>query len=99
MSEVSFRWKLNHTRNTLYLFLKHYGPFGKKCVALRFACKDIGIRSALKRPTRYNLGYFLTGLRARLSALGHYLLYLCARRRPGRVFDSKAGLTPAAAQA
>jgi GT2 family glycosyltransferase len=99
MSEVSFRWKLNHTRNTLYLFLKHYGFFGKRCVALRFACKDIGIRSALLRPTRYNLGYFLTGLRGRLSAVGHYLLYLCAGKRPARALDSKARLTPAAAQA
>ncbi len=35
-NERSLRWKLNHTRNTLYLFLKHYGLFGRaawRCVS------------------------------------------------------------------
>jgi GT2 family glycosyltransferase len=76
-NERSLRWKLNHTRNTLYLFLKHYGPFGKRCLALRFAfLQDVGVLSALRRPTRDNLAYFLTGLRGRLSAFGHYARYL-----------------------
>jgi glycosyltransferase involved in cell wall biosynthesis len=76
-NERSLRWKLNHTRNTLYLFLKHYGLFGKRCVALRFAfVQDVGVLSALRRPTRANLAYFLTGLRGRLSAFWHYSRYL-----------------------
>jgi GT2 family glycosyltransferase len=76
-NERSLRWKLNHTRNTLYLFLKHYGLFGKRALALRFTfLQDVGILSALRRPTRANLAYFLTGLRGRCSAYGHYLRYL-----------------------
>jgi GT2 family glycosyltransferase len=75
--ERSLRWKLNHTRNTLYLFLKHYGPFGKRCLALRFALvQDVGVLSALRRPNRANLAYFLTGLHGRISALWHYSRYL-----------------------
>jgi GT2 family glycosyltransferase len=75
--ERSLRWKLNHTRNTLYLFLKHYGLLGKRCLALRFAfVQDVGVLSALRRPTRANLAYFLTGLRGRLSAFLHYSRYL-----------------------
>jgi GT2 family glycosyltransferase len=85
MSEVSLRWKLNHTRNTLYLFLKHYGLFGKKCLALRFAfLRDVGLLSACRKPTWSNLHYFLTGLRGRFSAFGHYLLYLCTPTAAGR---------------
>lgn len=77
MSEVSPRWKLNHTRNTLYLFLKHYGLLGKSALALRFALlRDVGLISLLRRPNRANLSYFLNGLRARASALGHYVVYL-----------------------
>jgi GT2 family glycosyltransferase len=91
MSEVSLKWKLNHTRNTLYLYLKHYGLFGKKCLALRFTfLQDVGILSACRRPTWSNLRYFLTGLRGRLSAFGHYLLYLCTPRTAGRELAGKA---------
>jgi GT2 family glycosyltransferase len=91
MSEVSLKWKLNHTRNTLYLFLKHYGLLGKKCLALRFTfVQDVGILSACRRPTWYNLRYFLTGLRGRLSAYSHYLLYLCSTRSSGRAFANKS---------
>jgi GT2 family glycosyltransferase len=76
-NERSLRWKLNHTRNTLYLFLKHFGLFGKRCLALRFTfLQDVGILSALRRPTTQNIAYFLTGLRGRLSAYGHYSRYL-----------------------
>lgn len=79
-SERSLAWKLNATRNTLYLFLKHYGILGKKGLALRFALlQDVGIVSLLRRPSRANLDYFLTGLRARVSGFGHYLLYLARR--------------------
>jgi GT2 family glycosyltransferase len=76
-NERSLRWKLNHTRNTLYLFLKHYGLFGKRCLALRFTfLQDVGILSAARRPTRANLAYFFTGLRGRLSSYWHYSQYL-----------------------
>lgn len=77
MSEISLRWKINAIRNTLYLFLKHYGLFGNGAVALRQTFLiDVGLISAIKRPTRSNLAYFGTGLRARASAFGHWLLYL-----------------------
>ena len=74
MSERSLKWKLNHTRNTKYLFLKHYGLFGKRCLALRFCfLMDVGIISAIKHPTKANWAYFLVGMRARSSAMWHWL--------------------------
>ena len=80
MSEVSLRWKINANRNTIYLYLKHFGLFGKGAAALRLTfVSDVGLVSMLKRPTRYNVAYFATGLRARASAYGHYLLYLMSR--------------------
>jgi GT2 family glycosyltransferase len=77
MSERSAKWKVNHTRNTLYLFLKHYGPFGRRALALR-SCflHDVGIVSLLKRPTKANAAYFATGLRARASAVWHWLRHV-----------------------
>ena len=80
MSEISLRWKINAIRNTIYLYLKHFGPFGKGGAALRLTfVSDVGLLSMLKRPTRSNVAYFATGLRARASAYGHYLLYLMSR--------------------
>ncbi len=77
MSERSLMWKLNHTRNTLYLYLKHYGLTGRRCLATRFALlMDVGFLSALRRPNKENWLYFLTGLRARASACYHYLRYV-----------------------
>jgi hypothetical protein len=68
---------MNHTRNTLYLYLKHYGLLGKRCLAPRFALlMDVGIVSAVKKPTRANWVYFWTGLKARASAVYHYGLHL-----------------------
>lgn len=76
MSERSLKWKLNHTRNTLYLFLKHYGLFGKRGLALRYTfLMDVGIVSAVKKPTKANVAYFLMGLRARASAFGNWIKY------------------------
>jgi GT2 family glycosyltransferase len=84
MSEVSLRWHLNSIRNTIYLYLKHYGPFGRQAAALRLTFfQHVGIVSAIRRPTRANLGYFLMGLQARASAYGHYVKYLIGPR-----FDS-----------
>jgi GT2 family glycosyltransferase len=80
MSEVSPHWKLNFVRNTIYLYLKHYGLFGKRAAALRLTfLVDVGLVSMLRRPTSANVAYFLNGLRARASAYGHYLLYLVSR--------------------
>jgi hypothetical protein len=77
INERSLRWKLNHTRNTLYLFLKHYGLTGKRCLALRFALlQDVGVLSAIRHPTPTNVAYFFTGLRGRASAFWHYARYL-----------------------
>jgi GT2 family glycosyltransferase len=84
MSEISLRWHLNSIRNTIYLYLKHYGLLGKRAAALRLTfLQHVGIISALRRPTSANLGYFLMGLRARASAYGHYAKYLAGPR-----FDS-----------
>ena len=81
MSEVSLRWKINAVRNTIYLYLKHFGPFGKGGAALRLTfVSDVGLLSALRRPNRSNILYFLTGLRARLSAYAHYVAYLMGPR-------------------
>ena len=76
MSEISLRWKRNSIRNTIYLLLKHYGPFGRRAAALRLTfLVDVGIVSMIKRPNRANVEYFLNGIRARSSAYWHYLLY------------------------
>jgi GT2 family glycosyltransferase len=89
MSEVSLRWHLNSIRNTIYLFLKHYGLFGNGGVALRVTfLQHVGIVSAVRHPSRANLAYFLNGLRARASAYGHYFLYLSGPR-----FDSPEAFT------
>jgi len=81
MSEVSPRWHLNAIRNTIYLYLKHFGLFGKRCAALRLTfLVDVGLRSAVLKPSRANTAYFLNGLRARLSAYGHYLKYAAGPR-------------------
>ena len=87
MSERSHRWRLNHTRNTFYLLLKHYGWSGNRAIAPRFCLKDIGIRSAILRPSWANWAYVATGLRARISAVWHWLKYLARKPklypRPG----------------
>jgi len=84
MSEVSLRWHLNAIRNTIYLYLKHYGLFGKGFAALRLTfLQHVGILSAVRHPSKSNLAYFLNGLRARASAYGHYIMYLLGPR-----FDS-----------
>jgi hypothetical protein len=77
IAERSLKWRVNDVRNTLYLFLKHFGPLGRSGVAARyFFLYDLGIRSALLRPTRKNWAYFLTGVKARASAVYHYGLHL-----------------------
>jgi GT2 family glycosyltransferase len=82
MSEISLRWKLNSIRNTLYLYLKHYGFFGKRAAALRLTfLVDVGLISALRHPSRANVAYFMNGLRARASAYAHALLFLLNQRR------------------
>lgn len=77
MSEASLAWSRNAIRNTIYLYLKHFGVLGRQGAALRLTfLRHVGVASALRRPSAENLGYFLNGLRARGSAYWHYLLYL-----------------------
>ena len=72
LDETSLRWKHNHWRNTLYLYLKHFGWFGRNSVALKFACKDIGLLSLLRRPNKTNWLYFWTGTKARINAVFYW---------------------------
>lgn len=84
MSEVSLKWHRNAIRNTIYLYLKHFGLFGKRAAALRLTfLVHLGILSMLRRPTRANVAYFVNGLVARLSAYGHWVKWLTGPR-----FDS-----------
>lgn len=77
IAERSARWRINEIRNTFYLFLKHYGLFGKGFMAARYGLlHDLGIVSAVKHPTRKNWEYVWTGLTARASAVAHYFKYL-----------------------
>ena len=77
ISETSLAWTRNSIRNTLYLYLKHYGVFGREAAALRLTfVRHVGLVSALARPSAENLAYFFNGLRARASAYWHYGLYL-----------------------
>jgi hypothetical protein len=81
MSEVSPRWHRNSIRNTIYLYLKHFGPFGKGGAALRLTfLVDVGVISMLRRPTRVNIVYFAHGLGSRTSAYWHWIKYLVGRR-------------------
>lgn len=84
MSEASPRWRRNWVRNTLYIYLKHFGPFGKSGAALRLTfLVDVGLLSMLRRPTRANIGYFTNGVVSRVSAYWHWLKYT-ARPRGSR---------------
>ncbi|MFN5470383.1 MAG: glycosyltransferase family 2 protein [Pirellulaceae bacterium] len=77
MSEVSTRWRINDIRNTLYLYLKHFGLFGRSALALRYGLLfNHGILSALRQPTRANWVFFLAGLRGRASAVRFYVQHL-----------------------
>jgi GT2 family glycosyltransferase len=81
MSERSPRWHRNEIRNTLYLFLKHFGPFGKGGAALRLTfLDDVGILSAVRHPTAANWAYFFHGLGSRTSAYWHWMKYLAGPR-------------------
>lgn len=77
MNERSLRWKRNSIRNTIYLYLKHFGPFGRGAAALRLTfLVDIGLLSMLKHPSRATIAYFTNGAAARFSAYVHYVRYL-----------------------
>lgn len=79
LDERSLGWKANHWRNTLYLFLKHFGLFGRQAVAIRFASKDVGALSFLRHPTKTNWLYLWTGVQARTSALWHWIKFRLTR--------------------
>src|SRR4029078_6922297 len=77
MSEVSPRWRRNGIRNTIYLYLKHYGPFAKGAAALRLTfLKDVGVLSMIRKPTGTNIRYFAHGVGSRTSAWWHWLKFL-----------------------
>jgi hypothetical protein len=81
---VSLRWYRNAIRNTIYLYLKHYGPFGKRRAALHLTFfVHVGVLSMLRRPNRDNVSFFANSLRARTSAWIHWLRWLAGPR-----FDS-----------
>lgn len=76
MDEFSPRWRLNHVRNTLYLYLKHFGWFGRSGMGVRFCfLHDLGLVSFLKRPTKSNWLYFWISVRARVSGVWHWMRY------------------------
>ena len=77
MSEVSLKWHKNAIRNPIYLYLKHFGLFGKHGAALHLTFfKHVGIVSAVSRPSGSNVAYFFNGLSARVSAYWHWVKYL-----------------------
>jgi GT2 family glycosyltransferase len=77
MSELSLAWTRNAIRNTLYLYLKHYGLFGRQAAAMRLTfLAHVGLLSMLRNPSGESVAYFVNGLRSRASAYGHYWLYL-----------------------
>lgn len=86
IDERSAKWRVNHLRNTLYLFLKHFGLTGKKFIALRFAIThDLGIRSAILSPSVDNVTYAAIGLYAKLSALYHWIVLLVSSNQQRKV--------------
>jgi GT2 family glycosyltransferase len=77
MSELSLRWHRNAIRNTLYVYLKHFGLFGRRSAALRHTFLiNIGLASMLRHPNGSNIRYFAHGLGSRASAYWHWLKYL-----------------------
>ena len=79
--ERSLKWKLNHWRNTQYLYLKHFGLFGRNWLAIRFALQDLGALSLLRQPNKTNWMYFWTGIKARISALWHWAKFCRINKR------------------
>lgn len=77
MSELSLKWHRNLIRNTIYLYLKHFGPFGRGFAALRLTFRQhVGLMSMVRRPTAANITYFAHGLGSRTSAYWHWVKYL-----------------------
>ncbi len=75
LDEQSLNWKKNHWRNTLYVYLKQFGLFGRKSLAIRFALKDFGVISVIRKPNVTNFKYVATGISAKCSAVAHWLRY------------------------
>lgn len=77
MNELSLRWHRNAIRNTLYVYLKHFGLFGRRGAALRHTFLiNIGLASMLRHPNGTNIRYFAHGLGSRASAYWHWMKYL-----------------------
>lgn len=82
LDEKSSRWRINYTRNTLYLYLKHFGVFGRNAIATRFfLCKNTGLKSLLLSPSLSNLQYFYEAMWSRCSAFYHWCIYLLTSKR------------------
>ena len=83
MSELSLRWHRNAIRNTIYLFLKHFGMFGRGAAAFRLTfLAHLGLVSMLRRPTAGNIKYFAHGVGSRTSAYWHWLKFLLTPEGP-----------------
>jgi glycosyltransferase involved in cell wall biosynthesis len=83
ISEMSLKWRYNNIRNTTYLFLKHFGLFGRSCIATRYMFLfDLGIKSAVLSPSRANWRYFLHGAYGRASGLFYYAKFLAFGNKP-----------------
>ena len=77
MSEVSLRWHRNAIRNTIYLYLKHFGCFGRGGAAFKLTfLVHVGLGSMVRRPNADNIEYFFHGLGSRTSAYWHWVKYL-----------------------
>jgi GT2 family glycosyltransferase len=84
MNEMSPRWRFNSVRNTLYLYLKHYGWLGRSGLGARFCLFfDVGLFSFLRSPSKRNWDYFFIGLKGRASAVWYWLKYRWSRLFPG----------------
>jgi glycosyltransferase involved in cell wall biosynthesis len=92
LDEKSSRWRINYTRNTLYLYLKHFGVFGRNAIATRFCLyKNTGLKSLLLRPSLSNLQYFYDAMWSRGSAFYHWGIYLLTSKRRVLFWPRKQG--------
>ena len=82
LDEKSSRWRINYVRNTLYLFLKHYGWFGRQAIALRFFLfQRTGIMGLVTHPSWGNLVCLYEAINSRFSAVYHWLVFLLSRSK------------------
>lgn len=84
LPEKTLQWHFHDVRNTSYLYLKHFGVLGRNGMPLRYLLFDnLGIRSAILKPSFYNLRYFWGSLSGRLSAIRHYMKHRISQQHTG----------------